>query len=113
MISREIVDDILSRTSIEDLISGYVSLKRAGSNLKGLCPFHSEKSPSFTVYPGDNSFYCFGCGAGGNAITFVRQIEHMDYPDAVVYLGKRAGITVVKDAQDSYQVKRYTIIKKK
>ena len=106
MISREIVDDILSRTSIEDLISGYVSLKRAGSNLKGLCPFHSEKSPSFTVYPGDNSFYCFGCGVGGNAITFVRQIEHMDYPDAVVYLGKRAGITVVKDAQDSYQGKR-------
>ncbi|MBP3605645.1 MAG: DNA primase [Clostridia bacterium] len=106
MISREIVEDILSRTSIEDLISGYVSLKRAGSNLKGLCPFHSEKSPSFTVYPGDNSFYCFGCGVGGNAITFVRQIEHMDYPDAVVYLGKRAGITVVKDAQDSYQGKR-------
>ena len=106
MISHEIVDDILSRTSIEDLISGYVSLKRAGSNLKGLCPFHSEKSPSFTVYPGDNSFYCFGCGVGGNAITFVRQIEHMDYPDAVVYLGKRAGITVVKDAQDSYQGKR-------
>lgn len=106
MISRDVVDEILDRTNIEDLISGYVSLKRAGSNLKGLCPFHSEKSPSFTVFPGDNSFYCFGCGIGGNAITFVRQIEHMDYPDAVVYLGKRAGITVVKDVQDTYQGKK-------
>lgn len=107
MISRDVVDEILNRTNIEDLISGYVSLKRAGSNLKGLCPFHSEKSPSFTVFPGDNSFYCFGCGVGGNAITFVRQIEHMDYPDAVVYLGKRAGITVVKDASDdAYQGKK-------
>ncbi len=107
MISRDVVDEILGRTNIEDLISGYVSLKRAGSNLKGLCPFHSEKSPSFTVFPGDNSFYCFGCGIGGNAITFVRQIEHMDYPDAVVYLGKRAGITVVKDATpDAYQGKK-------
>ena len=107
MISRDVVDEILDRTNIEDLVSGYVSLKRAGSNLKGLCPFHSEKSPSFTVYPRDNSFYCFGCGIGGNAITFVRQIEHMDYPDAVVYLGKRAGITVVKDAaDDAYNAKK-------
>ncbi len=98
MISRDVVDEILQRTDIETLVGGYVSLKRAGSNLKGLCPFHNEKSPSFTVFPADNSFYCFGCGVGGNAITFVRQIEHMDYPDAVVYLGKRAGITVVKDS---------------
>lgn len=106
MISRDVVDEILQRTDIEGLISSYVSLKRAGSNLKGLCPFHSEKSPSFTVFPGDNSFYCFGCGVGGNAITFVRQIEHMDYPDAVVYLGKRAGITVVRDnTRDTYEGK--------
>ena len=106
MISREVVEEILQRTDIETLIGGYVSLKRAGSNLKGLCPFHSEKSPSFTVFPSDNSFYCFGCGVGGNAITFVRQIEHMDYPDAVVYLGKRAGITVVKDNTETYDGKR-------
>ena len=106
MISRDVVDEILQRTDIETLIGGYVSLKRAGSNLKGLCPFHSEKSPSFTVFPADNSFYCFGCGVGGNAITFVRQIEHMDYPDAVVYLGKRAGITVVKDNTETYDGKK-------
>ena len=97
MIRREVVDDILQRTDIETLISGYVSLKRAGANLKGLCPFHSEKSPSFTVFPADNSFYCFGCGVGGNAITFVRQIEHLDYPDAVRFLATRAGIQVLED----------------
>ena len=106
MIAKEIVEEVLARTDLAALIGGYVSLKRAGSNLKGLCPFHSEKSPSFTVFPADNSFYCFGCGVGGNAITFVRQIEHMDYPDAVVYLGKRAGITVVKDNTETYDGKK-------
>ena len=101
MIPREVIDEILQRSDIEPLISSYVSLKRAGSNLKGLCPFHSEKSPSFTVFPADNSFYCFGCGIGGNAITFIRQIEHLDYPDAVKFLGKRAGIQVIDDGRDS------------
>ena len=88
MITKETVDEVLIRNDVESLIGSYVSLKRAGSNLKGLCPFHSEKSPSFTVYPADNSFYCFGCGIGGNAITFIRQIEHLDYPDAVEFLAK-------------------------
>ena len=97
MIARETVDEVLLRTDIESLIGGYVSLRRAGSNLKGLCPFHSEKSPSFTVYPADNSFYCFGCGVGGNSITFVQRAEHMDYPDAIEFLAKRAGITVIRD----------------
>jgi DNA primase len=63
MIPNEVIDEIIARTDIEQLISGYVSLKRAGSNLVGLCPFHSERSPSFTVYSGNGSFYCFGCGA--------------------------------------------------
>ena len=100
MIAREVVDEIIRRNDIESLIGSYVSLKRAGSNLKGLCPFHGEKTPSFTVYPADNSFYCFGCGVGGNAITFIRQMEHLDYPDAVEFLAKRAGITVVRDDSD-------------
>ncbi len=98
MIKREVVDEIIMRNDIESLIGGYVSLKRAGSNLKGLCPFHSEKSPSFTVYPSSNSFYCFGCGVGGNAITFVERMEHLDYQDAVEFLGKRAGITVIRES---------------
>ncbi len=105
MISREIIDEILLRNDIESVIGNYVALKRAGSNLKGLCPFHSEKTPSFTVYPADNSFYCFGCGVGGNAITFVRQMEHLDYPDAVEFLAKRAGITVIRDNDERYQKK--------
>ena len=107
MIRREVVEEILSRTDIESLVSSYVSIKRAGSNLKGLCPFHNEKSPSFTIFPHDNSFYCFGCGIGGNAITFIRQIEHLDYPDAIQFLAKRVGITVVDDApSENYSSKK-------
>ena len=97
MISRQTVEEVLLRNDIGSVIGSYVSLKRAGSNLKGLCPFHNEKTPSFTVYPHDNSFYCFGCGVGGNAITFIRQAEHLDYPDAIEFLARRAGITVIKD----------------
>ena len=102
MISKETIEQVLMRNDIESLIGSYVSLKRAGSNLKGLCPFHSEKSPSFTVYPQDNSFYCFGCGAGGDAITFVRKRENLDYPDAVEFLANRAGITIVRDERIGY-----------
>ena len=107
MISRETVDEVILRNDIESLIGSYVSLKRAGSNLKGLCPFHNEKTPSFTVYPAANSFYCFGCGVGGNAITFIRQIEHLDYPDAIEFLAKRAGITVIStEDAESYNTRR-------
>lgn len=97
MISKETIEQVIARNDIEGLIGSYVTLKRAGSNLKGLCPFHSEKTPSFTVYPQDNSFYCFGCGAGGDAITFIRKRENLDYPDAVEFLANRAGITIVRD----------------
>ncbi|MBE6635110.1 MAG: DNA primase [Ruminococcaceae bacterium] len=101
MISKQTIEEILARTNIEPLISGYVSLKRAGDTYKGLCPFHSEKSPSFTVYPKTESFYCFGCGIGGDAVTFIKQIEHLDYPDALEFLAKRAGITIMED-NDKY-----------
>ncbi len=97
MISKETIEQVLMRNDIESLIGSYVPLKRAGSNLKGLCPFHSEKTPSFTVYPQDNSFYCFGCGAGGDAITFIIKKENLDYPDAVEFLANRAGITIIQD----------------
>ncbi len=106
MISKEIIDEILLRNDIESLIGSYVSLKRAGSNLKGLCPFHSEKTPSFVVYPSDNSFYCFGCGIGGDAVTFVKQMEHLDYVDAVEFLAKRAGITIPASGARGYEEKR-------
>ncbi len=91
------------RTDIQSLIGSYVTLKRAGSNVKGLCPFHSEKTPSFTVYPFDNSFYCFGCGAGGDQISFIMKMEHLDYPDAIEFLAKRAGVTVVEDDRQGYR----------
>lgn len=96
MISRQSIEEVLMRTDIQSLVSNYVTLKRAGSNLRGLCPFHSEKSPSFTVYPADNSFYCFGCGAGGDQISFTMRIENLDYPDAIEFLAKRAGIKLVE-----------------
>jgi DNA primase len=102
MVSRETIEEILLRTDIQTLIGGYVSLKRASANLKGLCPFHSEKTPSFTVYPANNSFYCFGCGAGGDQISFIMRMEHLDYPDAVEFLAKRAGITIVDDNSKDY-----------
>ncbi len=102
MISKETIEQVLLRNDIETLIGSYVTLRRAGSNLKGLCPFHSEKTPSFTVYPAENSFYCFGCGVGGDAITFIRKRENLDYPDAVEFLANRAGITIIRDERDGY-----------
>ena len=91
MIERSLVDEIVARTDMQALVGAYVSLKRAGANLSGLCPFHSEKTPSFTVFPADGSFYCFGCGVGGNAITFVRRIENLEFTEAVSFLARRAG----------------------
>lgn len=94
MIPAGIIDDIRNRCDVESVIASYVALKRAGTNMKGLCPFHSEKTPSFTVYPGTQSFYCFGCGAGGDVISFVMRMENLDYVAAVETLAKRAGITL-------------------
>ena len=97
MIPREIIDEIVYRNDIEQVIGSYVTLKRAGSNFNGLCPFHSEKTPSFTVFPATKSFYCFGCGAGGDVISFVMRSENLDYVDAVGFLAQRAGITIPED----------------
>lgn len=99
-IDQSVIEEIKLRANIEDVISSYVTLKRAGSNYQGLCPFHSEKSPSFTVFPATSSFYCFGCGAGGDAIHFVRRAENMDYPSAVEFLAKRYGIPITLDKKE-------------
>lgn len=93
-IPASVIDDIRNRCDIESVISGYVSLKRAGANSKGLCPFHSEKTPSFTVYNETQSFYCFGCGAGGDVFTFLMKIENIGYMDAVGQLASKAGINL-------------------
>lgn len=94
MIDNQVIEEIKARNDIVDVISSYISLKRAGSNMQGLCPFHSEKTPSFTVFTATQGYYCFGCGAGGDAITFIRQIENLEYIPALEFLAKRAGITL-------------------
>lgn len=86
------IQELLLRSDIESVVSSYVAVKRRGRNLVGLCPFHGEKTPSFTVYPETSSFYCFGCGAGGDVITFIKRIENLDYMDAVRFLADRAGL---------------------
>lgn len=92
------LQELTDRSPIEPLAQAYVSgLKRRGRNLVGLCPFHNEKTPSFTVYPENNSFYCFGCGAGGDVITFVKRIENLDYIDAVKFLAGRAGMKMPEE----------------
>ncbi len=101
MIAREIIDDIVARNDVESVISSYVTLKRAGSNLQGLCPFHSEKSPSFTVFPNTQSFYCFGCNAGGGVITFIEKAENLDFVGAVEFLAARAGISIPQDGKSA------------
>ncbi len=88
----DILNEIKLRLDIVDVISDYVNLKRAGSNFKGLCPFHSEKTPSFTVSPSKQFYYCFGCGEGGDIITFIRKIENLSFPETLERLARRAGI---------------------
>ncbi len=103
MISRAIIDEIVFRNDIEQVIGSYVTLKRAGSNLSGLCPFHNEKTPSFTVFPATKSFYCFGCGAGGDVISFIMREENLDYVGALEFLAARAGITIPTDDRPDEQ----------
>ena len=94
------VQEVLDRTDIEELIGRYVTLKRTGSNLVGLCPFHSEKTPSFTVTPSKNMFFCFGCHAGGTAITFVQKAENLEFADAVAFLADRAGLPMPRETDE-------------
>lgn len=88
----ETVEEVRMRNDIVDVISGYVKLQKKGSNYFGLCPFHNEKSPSFSVSPSKQMYYCFGCGAGGNAITFVMEYENYTFPEALKMLADRAGV---------------------
>lgn len=100
MIPDSFIQELKYHSDVEQVISSYVPLKRAGRNLKGLCPFHSEKTPSFTVYPDSQSFYCFGCGAGGDVVTFVKRVENLEYIEALRLLADRAGMTLPEDGMD-------------
>lgn len=99
-IPEETIEQVLAATDIVDLVGSYLPLKRAGSNFKTNCPFHNEKTPSFMVNPGRQSYHCFGCGEGGNAIGFVMAYENMPFPDALKKLANRAGVPVQEDAYD-------------
>lgn len=93
-IEQHLIDDVLARTDMVALVGRFVELKRAGSQFVGLCPFHKEKSPSFKVHPAKQFFHCFGCKKSGNAITFLREIKHLSFPDAVRELAANANIHI-------------------
>ena len=93
------IDELVARNPIEDVVGQYVSLKRSGGNLFGLCPFHGEKTASFSVAPDKGIYYCFGCHKGGGAVNFMMEVEGLSYPDAVRALAKRAGMEVPEDEQ--------------
>ena len=101
----ELIEEVRTRNDIVEVISGYVRLQKKGSNYFGLCPFHNEKSPSFSVSPGKQMYYCFGCGAGGNVITFLMEYENQTFPEAVRTLAQRAGIAL-PEADDSKEAKQ-------
>ena len=109
-LSDSFLQELRLKTDVVDLISSYVSLKKRGNTYVGLCPFHNEKTPSFTVYENTQSFYCFGCGAGGDGVSFMRKIENLDYIDAVKVLAQRAGMQMPDDGYDDSLSKKRRMI---
>lgn len=99
-LNESFISEVTARNDVESIVSQYVSLRRRGNTLVGLCPFHNEKTGSFTVYTQTNSFYCFGCGAGGDVINFVMRIENLDYMEAVRTLADRSGLQMPTDGYD-------------
>ena len=99
MLPESFISELKARNPIEDVVKGYVDLKRKGRYYSACCPFHSEKTPSFYVYPATGSYYCFGCGAGGDVITFIKTIEGLEYMETIQFLAKRAGMSVPEDTQ--------------
>ena len=100
MIPEEFIQELKYHSDIVDVVSSYVQLRHRGKTHSGLCPFHSEKTPSFHVYPDSQSFYCFGCGAGGDVVTFIRRIENLEYVEALRFLAQRAGLAMPEDVRD-------------
>lgn len=106
MLPDSFIQELNAKNDIESVVSSYVPMKRRGRNLVGLCPFHGEKTPSFNLYPETNSFYCFGCGAGGDVITFIRKIENLSYIDAVKFLADRSGMTMPEQSYNDTTAKQ-------
>lgn len=110
MIPQSFIEELKFQNEIESVVSSYVQLKKKGRISVGLCPFHSEKTPSFTVYPESQSFYCFGCGAGGDIIGFIRRIENLGYVESIKLLAERAGMRVPDEAADDREAQLKTAI---
>ena len=106
LIPDNVIDEILTRADIESVVGRYVLLKRSGGNLWGLCPFHAEKTPSFSVNPAKNIFHCFGCGKGGNAIKFIMEIEHLNYPEAIRHLAGLYGVEIPETGYSGDNIKK-------
>ena len=110
MIPENVIEEIKQKNGIIDVISNYVTLKRAGSNYTGLCPFHNEKTPSFMASDAKQIFHCFGCGVGGDVVTFIRRVENLEYVDALKFLAKRSGITIPDDDYDRGGVRKSRVL---
>src|SRR5690554_3125043 len=104
--SEELIDEIRSQNDIIDVISGYVTLKRSGTSYKARCPFHTEKTPSFSVSPDKQIYHCFGCGEGGNVINFIMRIENLGFIDALKLLADRVGI-ILPEKDGFYDKEKY------
>ena len=106
MIPKETIDQIFEAARIEEIVGDFVSLKKRGVNYIGNCPFHNEKTPSFTVSPTKGIYKCFGCGKGGNSINFIMEIEHYNYPEALKFVAKKYNIEIEEEELSSEQVER-------
>ena len=106
MIPQDYIQEVVRRNDIEDVVQSYVQLRRRGRTCTGLCPFHTEKTPSFVVYPETQSFYCFGCGAGGDVITFIKKISNLEYVEAVKLLASRAGMPMPNEEDKAGEMRR-------
>ena len=104
------IEEVRQAADIVDVVSDYVTLKRSGQNYFGLCPFHTEKTPSFSVNPAKQIFYCFGCGAGGNVFSFIMRIENISFPEAVLYLARKYHISIPLEKEDSEESRLKTAI---
>lgn len=109
--SEDFINELRYKNPIEEVISSYVALKRTGSTMKGLCPFHNERTPSFTVYPNTGSFYCYGCQSGGDVVTFIKNAENLDYIESVKYLADRCGMAMPdNNYDDSFERLRRNVL---
>ena len=106
MIPKETIDEIFEAAKIEEVVADFVTLKKRGANLLGLCPFHNEKTPSFTVSPSKGIYKCFGCGEGGNSVSFLMDKEHYTYPEALKYLANKYNIEIIEQEMSEEQAER-------